>query len=282
MRRAARSGGIASKRKPPVRHQREALRRAAAAGPRRGRKPKRRRWARTSREKAARSDPKAEAREKIEAAERRSAQLAAHVANWRQKLLRRAISESIDNGDDSGLRIVLAFACGQYRHPSGVPGFGMLLHAQAAPLQAISQWDHVCAFRDNEHGHDELGELAQRMLALDAPTVFEHDFIDRLALDLGLDLEDEWRALQEPVGKTSRELLGADLLEEFLLLHRAEELHAVAKSIEVHVPGATKEKLVEVLLGIPKGSSRRLKLPKSIKPLAIAGGKKATKKRRAK
>lgn len=220
---------------------------------------------------AARSDAKADARDKIEAAERRSAALQEAVAGWRHRLLQRAVAMDIERGRGFAIPVVLAYAMEQpldRRFPPLVD----FVRARSG-----EQWSLAGKFADAGEGAKLLNELAARLLrtkAIGGP-IFETDFIERLAIGLGLDVENEWLALQQPVSKTSRELAGGDLLEEFFLLFRAEELHAVAKSIEVHVPGATKEKLIEVLLNIPRGSTRRLKLPKAIAPLAIPGGKKA-------
>jgi ParB/RepB/Spo0J family partition protein len=210
------------------------------------------------------------------------------VAWWRDKLLRRAIDRKLLAGQDSGLRLVLAYAASPaYRGPSfadlvckatdckvSTDGWGTRSH----------YWRAVCDLKLDARRDLVLKTLAHNLLQEEAPDwrqpTLPHALVEALAEDLRVDVAEAWVALQ-PTGSAVNDA-GAALLEEFFLLHQTEELRELAGELGVHLPPTvkTRAQMVKLLLSVPQGTSRRLPLPKSIKPLAIAGGKSKGRKAR--
>jgi ParB/RepB/Spo0J family partition protein len=223
------------------------------------------------------------AKELREKEERRAEQLADHVAFVRQKILQRAIAAKIEAGKDSGLRVVLAYAIDCNTLSPKFPSLEECLHKVGARLDRLGQWDNVCKFRDDEHSREAMAAAAVYMLDQffsGHGVAFEEDFVEKLAAELGVDLAAEWRSLQDPLNRAVvGGLAGESLLEEFLQLHRTDELKDLGSELGVHFMAGvtTKDSMLKLILDVPRSTNRRLPLPKSIKPLASGGKKKTTK-----
>jgi hypothetical protein len=222
-------------------------------------------------ERAGRDDkpPKRElsAAELKQKASDRARQRTDRIAAWRHKLLRRAITLVMEMGGDSGLRLVIAYAanpCAAWRKPQ----IDDLLEAAAKPKPRA---DH---FRKNYWPcvayegtlEDTIGEMAQRLLADEAPDwrspTLPHGLVENLACDLSIDVGATWERLQAGDGKPD------PMIEEFFLLHQTDELRALGKELGVYLDAAkNRGAMVKLLLATISGT-RRLPLPKCIKPLA--------------
>lgn len=226
------------------------------------------------------------AAEKREKAAERGRQRSERIAAWRDKLLRRVLASRVAQGEDDGLRLVIAYAanpCFSFRKPQ--------LHdllAAAVP----GKKPRADRFRENYWPLVEaagtlngaISTMAEQLLKDKPPDwrspTLPYSLVEDFASDLHVDVAKAWLDLQESRGA---KLAGEDLLEEFFLLHQTAELQDLAKELGVHLlPSmSTRAKIVEFLLSVPRGTTRRLPLPKSIKPLALAGkttkGAKATK-----
>lgn len=234
--------------------------------------------------KAAASKTKAAASETIPTeaettakAEARAKQLGEHIALWRHKLLRREIarrlvaftSDDFRGIEDTGLRVVLGYLC---ERPSWAPNLEMCLAANRR-LNDVTTWDKVCRFRDDDDWV-EVCTLARHILALESDDhrgpVLSLEFIESYARELQIDLAQSWGHLQEMDREDPLEekIIGHDLLEEFFLLHQSAELMALAAEFGTYFDkNAKREAMVRMLLSIPQGTTRRLPLPKSIKPV---------------
>jgi ParB/RepB/Spo0J family partition protein len=245
-------------------------------------------------EAAGRDEPKRELTpaEKKRKAEERGRLRSERIAAWRHKFLRQACIAAIDATGDSGVRILLGFAAEEGSRPFGTLSFPEALRRTLGrePRHRDLRTDwwpvvgpidlRMLGSDDRANSEEEvLPALAKHLLAHETedwrrPTL-PHALVEGYAAALGVDVGGEWSKLQEPFDyQPPFDRQG--LLEEFFLLHQTEELKELAKELGVHLlPSlSTRRKIVDHLLAIPRGTSRRLPLPKSIKPLA---GEKPTK-----
>jgi hypothetical protein len=230
----------------------------------------------------------ATAAERKEAADKRARQLDEQIAAWRHKLLRRACTLALADGRDDGLRIVLAYAADDSRSWNGL-SFGDVLE-QVCGREFKSSWwpvvggiaDPLCALHGAQDGQAVILGIAKLILAHETddhrrPTL-PHALVEGYAAALESDVAEEWREIQDVChggnSDTKREpggLAGGDLLEEFFLLFRTEELRELSKELGFYAgPNLkTAADIRKMLLAVPQGTTR-LKLPKAIKPLAAA------------
>ena len=209
----------------------------------------------------------------------RGNQLRELIANWRQRLLRIAILELLDADKDDGVRLVLAYAARPTHHSR--PTFAKLLEKASNLPGRNAHWNCVA---DDDATLFICQDMAKQLLA-DEPANWREptlpfELVECYAAALKVDVAAVWQRAQETVSGTQR-LAGEDLLEDFFLLHRTDELRDLAKELGKHVPEtANRGAMVKLLLAVPRGSNQRLPLPKSIKPLAgvkPAKGKKGAK-----
>lgn len=217
--------------------------------------------------------------EKRAKAKQRAELLEKRIASWRDKLLRIAVLNEIrDERNDTGFRLVVAYAAGPaYRGPS----ISDLLE-KATKREGnykddgrVHYWPCVADRKaDIDETHLTMA-MAEELLVAESndwrQPIIPHALIEAYATDLKIDLAAEWRNLQGLIYDWAR-----DLLEEFFLLHQTEELKDLAKELGIHLMPTLKagKQIREFLLKVPQGTTKRLPLPKSIKPLAIAAGKK--------
>ena len=253
--------------------------------------------AKASAEKAGRDDKPAKrelsAAEKKQKAADRTKQLSERLVAWRDKLLRRVLLEKLDAREDSGFRLVMAYA-GDPAHM--VLSFGRLLElaTHTKPTRDAANyrnvfWKSVATAIPGMQEADLSLTLAMTLLQQESQNwkspVIPFDLTAAYAAELEVDVAAAWRRMQETVRPSSGagRLAGEDLLEEFLLFHTTDELRALALEMGKHVlnsTAATKAGIIKTLLSVPRGSNQRLPLPKSIKPLAgvkPAKGKKGAK-----
>lgn len=235
-------------------------------------------------EKAGRDKPKPKreptAAEKKENAKKQAEQLRDRVAAWRHKLLRGACIAAIDAGLDSGLRIVLAFAAQDTRGYDALHFRDALTQVRGVKPRSsdykTEYWPCVAAIGDDfraDKGDDEgavVAELAKRILAHDGkdwrfPTL-PHSLVESYAAAIDVKLPQAW-------ANCSRELR-----EELFLLHGSGALRDLSKEMGVFIFNAgskTRAAMAKVLL-----AKEHLPLPKCLKPLAAAAGKRSRKARR--
>lgn len=198
------------------------------------------------------------------------------VANWRQRLLRKALLELLDADQDDGLRLVLAYAARPTHHRR--PTIAKLLEKASNLPGRNAHWNCVA----DEDATLLLAQGMAKQLLADEPADWRQptlpfELVECYAAALSVDVAAAWRRMQETVTGTTR-LAGEDLLEEFFLLHQTEELRDLAKELGKHVPeSANRAAMVKLLLGVPRGTNQRLPLPKSIKPVAGVKAVKAKK-----
>jgi hypothetical protein len=212
---------------------------------------------RDSAEKAGRDEPAPKREltpaEKKQRAADRARQLKDRIADWRHKLLRRLLVRKLADREDSGFRLVLAYAAAPaWRGPS----IDFVLEKAAGKRVGGG------GFRDGRYW-PAVTLLEHEATDWRQPTL-PHALVERYAEDLGVDVAGGWAGLQGPAGGKPD-----PLLEEFFLLHRTEELRELAKELGVHAPRtAGRAGIVKLLLAVMP--LRRLKLPQSIKPVAGA------------
>lgn len=216
--------------------------------------------------------------EKKQKATERTKLLNGRLADWRHKLLRRALIQLIDYGADNGLRLVLAYAASpSYRGPTIADALKKTTGKSQSGGGGYGRghyWPAVVAMKDGKQAAAVLSGMAKQLLADEStdwrmPTL-PHALVEGLAADLKVNVEAAWEQLQSTV---DAKLTGEALLEELFLLHQTEELKSLAKELGVQSPKAnpTRGDLIALLLAIPRGTKLRLPLPKCIKP--VAGGK---------
>jgi ParB/RepB/Spo0J family partition protein len=236
-------------------------------------------------EKAGRDSPAAKreltpAERKQKAAERTETRND-RIAAWRDKLLRDELVGVLMHGQDTGFRLVLAYAAGPVMGCSFEDVLTAVTKTKAQHQGYRSYY--WAAVANNEDVDDQIAltrSIAIHLLQREAsdwrrPTM-PHALVERYAEDLEVDVAVAWLSLQETQGN---KLVREALLEEFFLIHQTEELRALAKELGVGVPQtANRSTMVKLLLAAPRNSTRRLPLPKSIKPVATAVEAKPAKK----
>jgi ParB/RepB/Spo0J family partition protein len=216
-------------------------------------------------------------RKKAEADKQR--QLGERIQGWRHNLLLKLCAEAITAGKDSGLRIVLAFAC---EHPTGDKDFSAVLQdvrkLKGDPWD-IELWDMVGPIE----GKVEMAlvsNLAVRILSLDSRDprwpVLDFELIEAYAADLAVDVAKGWDALQDEHEDLRlhryNDLAEAHRFVCFFKLFQSGQLDELGKELGVHVAEAkTRDAKVQLLTT----RDRALKLPKCIKPLSVPGKRKA-------
>jgi ParB/RepB/Spo0J family partition protein len=216
-------------------------------------------------------------------AKERAEQLGKHVAAWRHKLLRRECIRAIDQNRDSGLRLLLAH--NRYGALHGVSLIDLVEAAIEINGHYVS-WKDVAPIIEPDREREVLKTMAKALLAHEQkdwryPTI-EHDLVEHYAADLGVDVAGAWIYLQAKGGDgyvVLDQQESYELLEEFFLLHRTDELKELAAELGVHVLPSlkTRDAIVKLILSVPQGTAKRLPLPKSIKPLPEAKSKAAAK-----
>ncbi len=213
------------------------------------------------------------AAENKQAAANRTRQLQARIAAWRDALLRGELIAAINAGLDDGFRLAIAYAAGD---SSGLPFRQALEQATKAKAQDEDYrayfWWAVAGAKDDYAEGALTTALAIQILQHAAsdwrrPTV-PHALIEAYAADVGVNVAQAWGRLQ-----TTRDgkLAGGIQLEELFLYHRTDELRALAQELGVGaMPTANRAAMVKLLLAAPVNNTRRLPLPRCIKPLAAA------------
>lgn len=184
-------------------------------------------------------------------------QLQAGIQAWRHKVLRENIASDIAGHPDVAWRLVLAVAC---HRPSGISLAEMLAHARDAKQQHALTWREVADVRSVPSA---VAEIAKQILAAESRDKrWPHlpwAFVDDLAAALAIDIASVWRNLQLATK--------SPLFEAFFQLHNSDQLDALGDELGVHVREA---KTRAIKIKLLTGTSRTLKLPKSIAPLKAA------------
>lgn len=222
-----------------------------------------------------RQPTKAELRE---AAEERARKLAGEINVWRHKLLRHEIARAMEEGRDDGWRLVMCYAA--YVNTIG-PRFCELLQ-RATNSWPKADWSHgwpCVANVRTEAARRNVTHAMALLILRGEPSGLDFETVGALAADLGVDVAGAWLWLQAAAvpDRAARQAM----LQEFLLLHRTDELKDLGAELGVHFMAGTttKEGMIKLILSKP-----RLPVPKSIKPLkaAKAEGKKRKKGKAAK
>jgi hypothetical protein len=179
----------------------------------------------------------------------------------------------IEAGIDNGFRLVVAYAADE---AMGLPFRKVLDQVTKAKSQTDGYrryyWGPVAGVKSPEAQDELTSKLAIEILAhapsdWRRPTV-PHALVERYAEDLGVNVAQAWGRLQTTIGG---KLAGGPQLEELFLFHSTDELRALAKELGVGAPeSATRAGIVKLLLMAPLNNTRRLPLPKCIKPLPAA------------
>ncbi len=219
-------------------------------------------------EKSGRDDkpePLSPAEAKQRAADR-TRQLGERIAGWRHRLLRRLCIRQIEARGDTGFRLVMAYAAG-----GGTLRISDLLcRATKAREQHEGYrhhfWNAVAGLGEPGPQNEATRLMAIALLAHDdrdpKSPMLPKALIDGYAAAIRCDLAAGWNELQQRRDP---------LLEEFFLLHQSDQLRDLAKELGVHVAdSANRQATVKLLLAaIEPNGTRRLPLPKSLKPLAV-------------
>lgn len=239
-----------------------------------------------SAEKAGRDEPtpkrELSAAELKQKAIERGKQRSERIAGWRHKLLRSEVVGCISNGLDNGFRLVMAYAAGPVMGLSFDDVLSAVTKTKAQHDSYRSYYWAAVAGSKNADDEEALTRaMAVRLLEHETSDwrrpALPHALVERYAEDLQVDVAAAWDSLQEMSGS---KLAGGELLEEFFLLHQTEELRELAGELGSHLPPSvkTRAQICKLLLSIPQGTTRRLPLPKSIKPVVgVAKGKPAKK-----
>lgn len=211
--------------------------------------------------------------------------LKGRIADWRDKLLRMAIiakldawDEKLEDWEDNGWRLVMAYAANPcYRGPSMHDLLEAATGNSFGRHSYRNAWPAVASVSRIEAQENVTRAMAKRLLEQDSTDwkspIVPHELIEAYAADLHVDLGRTWLDLQTTA---STRIAGHDFLEQFLLFHQSDELVAQAKEWgTAFEPNVTRKRMIGVLLSQPVNSTRRLPLPKSIEPLAIATPAKA-------